>query len=132
MTGPTPVQLLNQDSKAIYTWPQTTRNDMQLVALNGKINAPESWTLQSNLYVRGFQQRHVDGNDADVERCSTLSSSFGGKLCLSDDDLCRPAPGQTQSLSGISLSSFDANNNPITFQPDTPLRDPALTTNIDH
>ena len=42
VVGPTPIQLLNQDSKAIYTWPQTTRNDMQLVALNGKVTAPES------------------------------------------------------------------------------------------
>ncbi len=76
---------------------------MQLVALNGKVTAPESWTLQSNLYVRGFQQRHVDGNDADVERCSN-SSSFGGKLCLEDDGFPVPAAARLKP-SGISLRS---------------------------
>ena len=43
---------------------------MQLVALNGKFTVTDNWTLQSNVYVRKFQQAHVDGNDADVERCS--------------------------------------------------------------
>ena len=118
VVGPTPIQLLNQDNKAIYTWPQTTRNDMQLVALNGKVTAPESWTLQSNFYVRGFQQRHVDGNDADVERCSN-ASSFGGKLCLEDDGFPVPPGGKTQAFRN-QFVVLDANNNPITFQANTP------------
>jgi iron complex outermembrane receptor protein len=118
VVGPTPIQLLNQDNKAIYTWPQTTRNDMQLVALNGKVTAPESWTLQSNFYVRGFQQRHVDGNDADVERCSN-ASSFGGKLCLEDDGFPVPPGGRTQAFRN-QFVVLDANNNPITFQANTP------------
>ena len=118
VVGPTPIQLLNQDNKAIYTWPQTTRNDMQLVALNGKVTAPESWTLQSNFYVRRFQQRHVDGNDADVERCSN-ASSFGGKLCLEDDGFPVPPGGKTQAFRN-QFVVLDANNNPITFQANTP------------
>jgi iron complex outermembrane receptor protein len=111
VVGPTPIQLLNQDSKAIYTWPQTTRNDMQLVALNGKISAPESWTLQSNFYVRRFQQRHVDGNDADVTECGVASGS-PGKLCLSDE-----------GFSGTPASQFvilDRNRNTINFQDGVP------------
>ena len=109
--GPTPVQLLNQDSKAIYTSPQTTRNDMQLFALNGKVAAPESWTLQGNFYVRGFQQRHVDGNGADVTECG-VASGLPGKLCLDDN-----------GFSGVPASQFvilDANKNPINFQAGTP------------
>jgi iron complex outermembrane receptor protein len=34
--GPTPVQLLDRDYRSIYTWPQTTLNEMGLLALNGK------------------------------------------------------------------------------------------------
>jgi iron complex outermembrane receptor protein len=90
VVGPTPIQLLALDPKAIYTWPQTTRNDMQLVSLNGKINAPDSWTLQGNLYFRGFQQKHVDGNDGDIERCSgNPVNPLYNLLCLDDD----AAPG---------------------------------------
>jgi iron complex outermembrane recepter protein len=50
--GPTPVDLLARDWKSIYTWPQTTQNQMGLVALNGKFTLTDTWALQSNLYVR--------------------------------------------------------------------------------
>jgi iron complex outermembrane recepter protein len=68
--GPTPVELLNNDYRSIFTWPQTTRNQAQLLALNGRYAVTDHWTVQSNLYVRQFQQAHVDGNGAEVERCS--------------------------------------------------------------
>ncbi len=103
--GPTPIQLLNKDPRAIYTWPQTTQNDVQLVALNGKLNVTPDWTLQSNLYVRNFQQRHVDGNDADISRC-------GGLLCLDDD----AAPGFTAAQRRILTQS----NSTIPFVNGTP------------
>ena len=58
-------------------------NDMQLVALNGKFAAARHWTLQSNVYVRAFQQTHVDGNDADIERCSGAPAiRCSTRLCL--------------------------------------------------
>ena len=34
--GPTPVELLANDYRAIYTWPQTTKNQAELIALNGR------------------------------------------------------------------------------------------------
>jgi iron complex outermembrane receptor protein len=98
VVGPTPIQLINQDPRAIYTWPQTTRNDVQLVALNGKVNVTNDWTLQSNLYVRKFQQRHVDGNAADIEECD---GGLAGFLCLSQD----AAPGVPATGRQILTSS---------------------------
>jgi iron complex outermembrane receptor protein len=92
IVGPTPVELLNRDYKSIYTWPQTTRNEMGFIALNGKFDLANDWSLQSNLYARKFRQRHVDGNDADVEECA-------GMLCLSN--------------AGFSI--LDSTNNPIAF-----------------
>src|SRR5438132_10544346 len=68
--GPTPVELLANDYRAIYTWPQTTKNQAELIALNGRYSATDHWTVQSNLYYRRFDQQHVDGNAAEVERCS--------------------------------------------------------------
>ena len=66
--GPTPVQLLANDYRAIYTWPQTTLNQAELIALNGRYAVTDHWTVQSNLYYRRFDQQHVDGNAAEVER----------------------------------------------------------------
>ena len=102
VVGPTPIQLLRQDPKAIYTWPQTTRNDMQLVALNGKWNATDHWTLQGNVYLRKFQQQHVDGNGADIERCSGNNADpLFNMLCLDDD----AAPGASAASRQILTSS---------------------------
>jgi iron complex outermembrane receptor protein len=109
-----PIELLRQDWSAIYTWPQTTQNQMALVALNGKFAVAENWTLQSNVYVRSFRQAHVDGNGADVERCSN-ASSFPNKLCLEDDGFPRPTPITTTFRNQFVV--LDQNNNPIPCPP---------------
>ena len=54
--GPTPVELLANDYRAIYTWPQTTKNQAELIALNGRYSVTDHWTVQSNLYYRRFDQ----------------------------------------------------------------------------
>ena len=87
----TPIELVQRDWTAIYTTPQTTTNQNILAAINGKYLLAENWTLQSNVYVRSFRQAHLDGNGADVERCSA-ASSFPNKLCLEDDGFPRPTP----------------------------------------
>ena len=104
VVGPTPVELLDRDRKAIYTWPQTTRNQMQFSALNGKFDLPDAWSMQGGLYVRKFRQRHVDGNAAELEECG---GALAGTLCLSSD-----------GFPGLPASAFqirDASNNPIAF-----------------
>src|SRR5262249_33900122 len=84
--GPTPVQLLNNDYRSIFTWPQTTRNQAELLALNGRYDVTDHWIVQSNLYVRKFQQAHVNGNGAEVERCSgNQANSLFNPLCLEND-----------------------------------------------
>src|ERR1051326_5719874 len=86
----TPVQLLERDDRAVYTTPQTTRNRAALIGLNGKQSLTDTWSLQGNLSVRGFQQHHEDGNLADVERCSNSASpQFRNHLCLADEGFSR-------------------------------------------
>jgi iron complex outermembrane receptor protein len=53
--GPTPVELLNNDYRPIFTWPQTTKNQAQLLALNGRYAVTDHWTVQSNLYLRNSE-----------------------------------------------------------------------------
>ena len=62
VVGPTPVELLARDDRAVYTFPQTTQNQMGLLSLNGQHAVTDTFTVQANTYVRRFQQRHVDGN----------------------------------------------------------------------
>src|SRR5215471_8619801 len=91
--GPTPIELLANDYRAIYTWPQTTKNEAALVALNGRYSVTDHWTVQSNLYYRRFNQQHVDGNAAEIERCSGAANNpLFNTLCLQDDAFPQPRP----------------------------------------
>src|SRR5262245_25998457 len=70
VVGPTPVELIALNERSIFTWPQTTDNQVGMLALNGTHAFTDELSVQSNSYVRYFHQKHVDGNVADIERCS--------------------------------------------------------------
>ena len=110
----TPIELLQRDWSSVYTFPQTTLSETALAAMNGKFMVAENWTLQSNVYVRKFRQAHVDGNGADVERCSA-ASSFPNRLCLEDDGFPRPTPVTPAFRNQFVV--LDQNNNPIPCPP---------------
>jgi iron complex outermembrane receptor protein len=95
--GPTPIELTRLDERSIYTWPQTTRNEVGIAALNGKFDVAPAWKLQGNLYVRRFDQTHLDGNAGDFESCNA-QSSFAGRLCLQDDAFGTPPGGKTRAF----------------------------------
>src|SRR6185312_14294599 len=116
VVGPTPVQMTQRDAKSVYTFPQTTRNTVGSLVLNGKTKLNDNWQLQASAYVRTFQQRHVDGNDGDFERCSN-SSSFPNRLCLQDDAFPRPQPftGAAALNFRNQFAILDQSNNSIAF-----------------
>jgi iron complex outermembrane receptor protein len=110
----TPLEMVQNDWSSIYTWPQTTKHENVLGAVNGRFDIGGDWTLQTNAYVRKFKQEHVDGNGADVERCSN-SSSFPNRLCLEDDGFPRPVPVTAAWRNQFAI--LDQNNNPIPCPP---------------
>jgi iron complex outermembrane receptor protein len=107
--GPTPVQMLAQDDKSIYTWPQTTKNKMEFAAINGKFDLSGPWSMQTGFYVRRFRQKHDDGNDADIEECDP---PLAGTLCLDDDGFPGLPAANFQILNGAGA--------PIPFVDGTP------------
>jgi len=120
VVGPTPFGLIQRNSKSVYTFPQTTRNTIGSLALNGKTRLDENWQLEGSAYIRSLIQRHVDGNDGNFERCSN-SSSFVGKLCLEDDGFPRPVPftGAAALNFRNQFAILDQNNASIAFTPST-------------
>jgi iron complex outermembrane recepter protein len=113
VVGPTPVELINRAYPSIYTWPQTTHNQALLTALNGRFSATDHWIIQTNLYMRNFKQEHLDGNTADVERCSNQASpQFRNHLCLEDDGFPRP-PAPIPVAFRNQFAVLDQNNFPI-------------------
>jgi iron complex outermembrane recepter protein len=116
VTAATPIQLLDENFRSIFTTPQTTDNKMGLIVLNGTYALTDSWSLQGNLYIRGFAQNHLDGNGADLERCGNSSSpQFRNHLCLEDDPFPRPSPVTTAFHDSFAI--LDTNGNPIPCPP---------------
>jgi len=118
VVGPTPFGLIQQDSKSVYTFPQTTRNTIGSLSLNGKTRLDENWQIEASAYLRALQQRHVDGNGGNFERCSN-SSSFAGRLCLEDDGFPRPVPftGAAALNFRNQFAILDQGNTSIAFTP---------------
>lgn len=89
-----PAELLQQYWGAIYTNPQTTNNRVGYVNLTGKVEATPTWTFESTVHARVFEQRVIDGNPTSVQECA-----FPGLLCFNDDTT--PANG----LNGAQLAN---------------------------
>ncbi len=131
VVGPTPVDLLAKDRRAVFTHPQTTRDRNGLVALNGAFKASDAWSIQASLYGRVFHQDHLDGNDGNFEGCSGAAADpLFGTLCVQSDGFpsairppaaafqvlgadgqpvaCPPlAAGQTRLCDGIAYGTLD-------------------------
>ncbi len=95
VVGPTPVDLVAQDQRAVFTSPQTTLNEMGSLAFTGRFDVGKTWSIQSNFYLRSFNQKHTDGNDAEFEACDD-ESGFEGQLCVDEDDFASVTTSESQ------------------------------------
>ncbi len=80
--GPTPVEMLAQDRRAIFTYPQSMQNEMEMVQFRGLYEADDALTFSFNSYFRHFRQKLVDGNTTDVDYCDNDPT----QLCLEGDN----------------------------------------------
>lgn len=96
-----PVQLLDEGWNRVYTNPQTTQNDMEMVSINGSVKATNTLTFSGVTYYRHFQQAHVDGNILEVEEC-------GSFLCLDGEPMTSASgPIPSSAGGGAPLGSLD-------------------------
>jgi iron complex outermembrane receptor protein len=102
--GATPVEMLNQRWSSVYTWPQTTHNQLAFAQANANYKPTDTLTLQGNAYFRGFWQSHTDGNTTDAQPCAVP-----GLLCFGDDTtpLLSLAGGQVVDKFGPNLGQID-------------------------
>ncbi len=74
--GPTPIEMLDQDRRSVFTSPQSIGNQAQLAQLRGTYKLSSDFLLTGNAYVRHFSQALIDGNTTDVEACDNDPSQF--------------------------------------------------------
>jgi iron complex outermembrane receptor protein len=82
----TPVQLLNQRWSSVYTWPQTTSQQLAFGQATGSWKPTDTLSVQGVGYYRALWQGHVDGNNTDAHPCDP-GGPRAGQLCIGDDDL---------------------------------------------
>lgn len=81
--GPTPVQLLAQDIRNVFNYPQSMHNEMELVQLTSTYQPVDLILLSGDVYYRHYNQRLVDGNTTDVSACDNNGDFF----CLEGNNL---------------------------------------------
>ncbi len=108
--GTTPQVLVDQQYNSVFTSPQTTNNQSGLAQLTGRFDLWPKWSLASNFYFRQFDQFHIDGNDADIEDCSTDENLSGGTPGVA----CLPSTGFS-TPNGINDFQFTNHGQPIPF-----------------
>jgi iron complex outermembrane receptor protein len=77
----TPVQMLNQNWASVFTWPQSTHNQLAFLTATGSHSLSDTLTLSGNTYFRGYWQDHVDGNNSEAQPCDP---TVGVSVCFGD------------------------------------------------
>ncbi|HJO38355.1 MAG: TonB-dependent receptor [Vicinamibacterales bacterium] len=67
--GPVPVDLLAADRSAVYTFPDTTRNELGSVQGRANILVSSALSLQAAAYVRDIRRNTLNGDAAEFESC---------------------------------------------------------------
>ncbi|QYE36431.1 TonB-dependent receptor [Polymorphobacter sp. PAMC 29334] len=78
--GSAPVELLAADRRAVFTYPDNTRNQYGRVSLHPWVKLSSTTRIEASLYLQQLRQRTVNGDAADVEGCDDAA----GQLCLED------------------------------------------------
>ncbi len=125
VTAAAPVQLLDLNWANTFTSPQTTKNEVAMISLNGSVKATPTLTFSGVTYWRWFKQSHVDGNISEAEGCDFDDTL----LCLDGEDdqqLFGVGPGVNADgsiptaiaspLGSLDRTSQDANSYGIALQ----------------
>lgn len=67
--GSSPVELLAADRRAVFTWPDNTRNRFGRVSLHPWAALSDTTRIEASLYLQRLRQKTVNGDNADVDAC---------------------------------------------------------------
>ena len=120
LTGnaPAPVELLDVDPSAVFTFPDRTRNRLGFVQGRANAAASDTWSVQVTGYYRDLDRRTLNGDEAEFGVCDDDALPPGAPaetLCFGadddDDDGDHDDDGTTplvDLVSGRFITSLDA------------------------
>lgn len=107
--GAAPVQLLDEDRSAVFTFPDETKTRMTLVTLRGRHRATPTVALDGMAFYRRATVRTFNGDDSDYDECAL--EAFEELLC-SDEGDGEPVEDQFERFIEVDDDDeFDATNN---------------------
>jgi iron complex outermembrane receptor protein len=104
----TPIQLLNQRWSTVYTWPQTTHQQLAFGQATGSWKPTDTLSFQGVGYYRQLWTQHIDGNSTDAQSCG---AALPGQLCIGDGatPLNQNMPVFDTFPAGTALGEIDRN-----------------------
>ena len=87
--APAPVELLEVDRSAVFTFPDTTENRLGFVQGRASVAASDVWSVQITGYYRDLDRRTLNGDEAEFGVCDDDALPAGAPeqtLCFGDDD----------------------------------------------
>jgi outer membrane receptor protein involved in Fe transport len=67
--GPAPVELLEADRSAVFTYPDITENGLTLLQGRLALATSSAWSIQATGYYRDLDRRTLNGDEADFDAC---------------------------------------------------------------
>jgi iron complex outermembrane receptor protein len=106
--GAAPIELLEVDRSAIFTYPDETKTKMTLLSLRGRHNAGSNVALDGMLFYRHASIRTFNGDDSDYDECE--DDAFEEFLC-SDEGEGEPVEDQFELIPVDEVDELNGTNN---------------------
>ena len=87
--APAPVELLDADRSAVFTFPDTTENRLAFVQGRANVATSDTWSVQVTGYYRDLDRRTLNGDEAEFGVCADDALPEGAPaqtLCFGADD----------------------------------------------
>ena len=87
--APAPVELLEVERSAVFTFPDTTENRLGFVQGRASVAASDVWSMQITGYYRDLDRRTLNGDEAEFGVCeddALPAGAPGNTLCFGADD----------------------------------------------
>ena len=87
--APAPVELLEVDRTAVFTFPDTTENRLAFVQGRANVATSDAWSVQVIGYYRNLDRRTLNGDEAEFGVCDDEALPAGAPaetLCFGADD----------------------------------------------
>jgi len=109
--GPSPVELLAEDRRAVFTWPDETRNDAAQITVEAERSLPADWRLSGNIFWRHAETDTFNGDATPFEACGD-PPEFLTEVDCNDPDAAPLLDSQGQPLPAeLDGDELDAINN---------------------